>query len=87
MNIGKQIQNNNGKLYTVIACRGDRALLVGGHDYVVISDLSYFVESGSWGGGKYFPCFDDDTSGEVICRALYYFNTYEYGSYEDEIDD
>ena len=79
--VGKQIQNQNGKIYTVLACKGERALLVGGWDYVVIDDLNYFMESGNWGGGKYFPFFEDDKSIEMLNQAFYYFNNYEYGVY------
>ena len=81
LKVGKQIQNQNGKVYTVLACRGERALLVGGWDYVVINDLSYFMESGSWGGGKYFPFFEDEKSADMLDHALYYFNNREYGQY------
>ena len=89
LSVGKQIQNQNGKVYTVLACKGERALLVGGWDYVVIDDLSYFMESGSWGGGKYFPFFEDENSTEMLAKAFYYFNNYTYGSYisKDEDED
>ena len=81
LKVGKQITNQNGLVYTVIACKEDRALLVGGHDYVVIRDLSYFMETGNWGGGKYFPFFEDNNSATMLNRALYYFDNYDYGQY------
>ena len=89
LKVGKQIKNNNGKVYTVLAVKGERALLVGGWDYVVINDLSYFEETGSWGGGKYFPFFVDEDSSKMLDVAFYYFNNYEYGSYmsKDETED
>ena len=87
LKVGKQIQNQNGKVYTILACKGERALLVGGWDYVVIDDLSYFEETGSWGGGKYFPFFEDSRSIEMLDRALYYFNNRSYGQYVQEATD
>ena len=42
LKVGKQIKSNNGKIYTVLAVRGVRALVVGGCVYVVIIDLSFF---------------------------------------------
>ena len=86
LKVGKQITNSNGTIYTVIACKNDRALLVGGWDYVIISDLNYFESTGSWGSGKYFPFFEDDNSISTLDQALYYFNNYEYGSYENNQD-
>ena len=85
--VGKQIKNQNGKVYTVLAVRGERALLVGGWDYVVINDLSYFEETGSWGNGKYFPFFVDEDSAKILDVAFYYFNTYSYGSYMNNKDE
>ena len=87
LKVGKQIQNQNGKVYTVLACKGERALLVGGWDYVVIDDLSYFMENGSWGGGKYFPFFEDARSVDMLDHALYYFNNFDYGRYQAEEQD
>ena len=89
--VGKQIQNQNGKVYTVLACKDDRALLVGGWDYVVINNLSYFEKTGSWSEGRYFPFFVDEDSAKMLDVAFYYFNNYEYGQYTvretDEEDD
>lgn len=87
LKVGKQINNNNGKTYTVLAVRGDRALLVGGWDYVVINDLSYFEETGSWSGGKYFPFFVDEDSAKMLDVAFYYFNEYKLGYYTDRKED
>lgn len=78
LKVGKQIKNTNDCTYTVLAAKGERALLVGGWDYVVIGDLSYFESSGSWGGGEYFPFFTDEGSAEALDRALYYFINYDY---------
>lgn len=70
--IGKIISNVNGKNYMILAVEGDSALLHGGHDFVVIRDLSCFEQCGSWGNGKYFPCFDDKDSYKILSFALYY---------------
>lgn len=78
LKVGKQIKNANGYTYTVLAAKGERALIVGGWDYVVIDDLSYFESSGYWGGGEYFPFFTDNRSAEALDRALYYFINYDY---------
>ena len=71
--IGKVISNKNGKDYTLLAMKGDRALLHGGFDYVVIEELEYFEKTGYWGNCKYFPCFEDETSGKQLKKALLYF--------------
>ncbi len=76
--IGKIIPNANGNNYVVLAVEGDSALLHGGHDFVVIRDLSYFEQSGSWGSGKYFPCFTEEDSYKMLSYALYYFRHYCY---------
>lgn len=73
LKVGKQIKNNNGTVYTVLASYNDCALLVGGWDYVVITDLSYFENSGNWSGGKYFPFFEDPRSTLMLQDALAYF--------------
>lgn len=83
--VGKTLINANGKEYVVLAQNGERALLMGGQDFVVINDISYFAESGSWGGGKYFPHFyDESQSVKSLDRALYFFNHYYYGEYEKD---
>lgn len=87
LKVGKQIQNGNGYVYTVLAVNEDRALLVGGHDYVVINDLKYFEESGHWGNGTYFPFFEDSNSTKMLDRALYYFKNYNYKPYDEEDED
>ena len=71
--IGKIIPNANGKNYVILAVDGNSAVVQGGFDYVVIRDLDYFEQSGSWGNGKYFPCFEDETSGKQLKKALLYF--------------
>mgnify|MGYP003298075415 CR=1 FL=1 len=43
--VGKVIKNNNGTNYTVLAVMGNRALLHGGFDFVVIDELDYFDTS------------------------------------------
>lgn len=80
--IGKIIPNANGKNYVILAVDGDSAVVQGGFDYVVIRDLSYFEETGSWGSGKYFPCFDDKDSYCMLRQALHYMKHYSY--IEDE---
>lgn len=87
LKVGKQIQNQNGKTYTVLAVKDDRALLVGGWDYVVIDDLTCFINSGSWGNGRYFPFFEDKNSIDMLDRALYYLNNYTYGKYQKDYTD
>lgn len=71
--VGKVVKNNNGTYYTILAVMGNRALLHGGFDFVVIDELDYFEESGSWGNGKYFPCFVEEDSYKMLTYALYYF--------------
>ncbi len=78
LKVGKQIKNANGHTYTVLAAKGERALLVGAWDYVVIGNLSYFESNGYWGGGEYFPFFTDEGSAEALDRALYYFINYDH---------
>ena len=75
--VGEIIKNQNGKDYVVIAQVGeDKALLHGGHDYVVINNLSYFRVTRSWCGGTYFPCFNDSKdSYSVLSNALTYFKS------------
>ena len=75
--VGKTIKNNNGKEYRVIALNKnnkDRALLQGGNDFVIIDDLSYFQQKGSWGGGEYYPCFNDEDSSHTLLTALKQLN-------------
>ena len=67
-----QIQNNNGILYTIVCQQDEKAILLGGNDYVVIEDLSNFRKLHSWGGGKYFPHFKEDSIG-ALQDALNYF--------------
>lgn len=76
--VGKVIPNANGKNYTVLAVDGESAVLQGGFDYVVIRDLSYFEQSGSWGSGKYFPSFNDQDSYKMLTFALYYMKHYTW---------
>ena len=83
--VGKSIMNANGKEYMVLAQIGEREVLMGGQDFVVINDISYFAESGSWGGGKYFPHFyAENQSVKSLDMALYFFNHYCYGKYEKD---
>ena len=76
--IGKIIPNANGKNYVILAVNGNSAVVQGGFDYVVIRDLDYFEQSGNWGNGKYFPCFDDKDSYKMLNFALYYMKNYCY---------
>lgn len=76
--VGKQIQNKNGNIYTVIALKNNRALLVGGHDYVVIEDFDHFEIHGVWGNGTYFPWFKDENSEDALNEAFYYFKNFSY---------
>ena len=77
--IGKTFKCQNGKDYTILVQRGDRALLIGGQDFVVIDDLSYFVKTGSWGNGTYFPHFyEEERSYTSLDKALYYFENRDY---------
>lgn len=76
--IGKIIHNANGKNYVILAVDGNSAVVQGGFDYVVIRDLDYFEQSGSWGNGKYFHCFDDKDSYKMLNFALYYMKHYCY---------
>lgn len=85
--IGKIIPNANGKNYVILAVDGDSAVVQGGFDYVVIRDLSYFEETGSWGSGKYFPCFDDKDSYRMLRQALHYMKHYSYIEDEEEDND
>lgn len=84
--VGKSILNQNGKSYVVIAQMGkDRALLHGGHDYVVINDLSYFKSTGNWSGGTYFPCFNNEKdSYRALYRALYFFKNRDFLNENEE---
>lgn len=69
-----QITNNNGMLYTVICQNGDKAILLGGNDYVVIQDLSNFRKLHTWCGGEYFPHFNDLRNNiSALNDALEYF--------------
>lgn len=72
MKTGTQLKCNNGKTYTVISCEGNKALLVGGWDYVVINELDLLERTGSWGNGKYFPFFEDGNT-EALMDAVNYF--------------
>ena len=85
--IGKNIPNANGKNYVILAVDGNSAVVQGGFDYVVIRDLDYFEQSGSWGNGKYFPCFDDKDSYRMLRQALYYMKHYSYIEDEEENDE
>lgn len=82
--VGKKVLNKNGKEYTILAIDGDSAVLHGGHDFVVIRDLSYFIENGSWGGGKYFPCFNEEDSYKMLRMSLHYLKYREYLVMDDE---
>lgn len=73
MNTGKQIKNVNGKTYTVLATNGNKAVLVGGNDFVVITDLQGFVNNGSWSCGSYFPFFYDENSETALTEALEFY--------------
>ena len=73
-NLGWQIKNNNGVLYTVICQNNDCAILLGGNDYVVIQDLTNFRKLHTWNGGKYFPHFNDPKTNILALNdALEYF--------------
>lgn len=85
LKVGKQVKNENGKVYTILAVKGGRALIVGGWDYIVIDDLECFRQTGAWGNGKYFPFFEDRRSTQTLERALYYFT---HGKYKpEEVDE
>ena len=85
--IGKIIPNANGKNYVILAVKGNSAVVQGGFDYVVIRDLNYFEQSGSWSSGKYFPCFDDKDSYRMLRQALHYMKHYSYIEDEEENDE
>lgn len=72
MKTGTQLKCNNGKTYTVIICKGNKALLVGGWDYVVINELDMLEKTGAWGNGKYFPFFEDGNT-DALKDAVNYF--------------
>ena len=82
-----QITNNNGITYTIICQYGENAILLGGNDYVVITDLSNFRKLHTWGSGTYFPHFHDkDRMIKSFEQALNYFkqvSKYD-GYYENE---
>lgn len=82
--VGKRVLNKNGIEYTILAIHDDGAVLHGGHDFVVIRDLSYFVENGSWGGGKYFPCFNEEDSYKMLRMSLHYLKYREYLVLDEE---
>ena len=84
--VGEIIKNQNGKQYVVLAkISEDRALIHGGNDYVVIDDLNYFRVTGSWGNGKYFPCFNaEEDSYRMLRRALHYLKHYTYIQDEEQ---
>ena len=73
MNTGKQIKNVNGKTYTVLATNGNKAILVGGNDFVVITDLQRFIDTCSWSCGNYFPFFYDENSEIGLTEALEFY--------------
>lgn len=73
MNTGKQIKNANGKTYTVIVTNGKKAILVGGNDFVVITDLQSFIDTGSWSCGSYFPFFYDENSETALVEAFDFY--------------
>ena len=78
-----QITNNNGITYTIICQNGENAILLGGNDYVVITDLSNFRKLHTWGSGTYFPHFHDkDKIIYAFENALNYFKLLT--GYKDE---
>ena len=84
--INYQITNNNGITYTIICQNGENAILLGGNDYVVITDLSNFRKLHCWSSGTYFPHFHDkERMINAFERALNYFKSIcNYSSNENE---
>ena len=72
--VGHNINNKNRVTYTIICQYNDNAILLGGNDYVVITDLSNFKQFGFWDGGTYFPHFHSKENYlDSFDKALNYF--------------
>lgn len=70
MLINRQVRNQNGNIYTIVAIKGDRAIVVNEKEFVVIRGLSNFFKTGSRDSGTYIPFFSTEDSPEMLQEAL-----------------